>query len=1086
MLFLTATLLMAQEVRPVRWSGGLNLPDPTSVTLDEAGNVYVACTSRRKAADLDIREHSAWVADDLALTSPEEKLAFLRKELAPGRLRTPRGGLKDHNGDGSIDLKDLEEVKERIYRLTDVDGDGVADRMTLFAEGFNEPNAGIAAGVLWHDGWIYVTAIPHLWRLKDTDGDGRADVKEKLVSGFGAHIAYAGHDMHGLRLGPDGRIWWSIGDKGLNVTSKEGRKFVYPHEGAVLRCEPDGSGFEVFAHGLRNVQEIAFDENGDVFGVDNDGDAPRERERAVFVTEGSDSGWRNQHQYQKAASRWLLENVWMPQGQPDQPLSVIPPVANFSDGPAGFLREPGHALDGSLRGHFMLNQFPKGRMDAFRMVPDRDGFRLEGARTVSSGIMGIGMSWGPDGRAYFADWDGGYPLDGKGAVWRFEVASRTDGSSVEWLSKPLSESVPVERCLTMLAHRDQRVRINASIRLDKAGAWKEMLTLALDPGSDRLARMHAIWGWGMGLRKGRVSTTAGLPLLELADDELRAQALKVLSEAAEPDEALRRAVQAMLSSSSVRVRMHAALASARLGGSASLSEFVLDPDGDFERPWLRHALVSGIAACVSESALVEAAVSSDEHLAVFATLALARRKSPSLALAMGSPHDAVIAEAARAIHDDEGVPAALPALAAALNRHILPRQAARRALNACLRLGTQEEAARLVRWLRNNPNKEDLVSEALQCMLVFDEPPRLDRVDGVARSYPARDKAAISRTFSQARDILLGQGRPELRTLAFSVLLRHRIEVPGDALLSFSKDRSAPASVRIDAIRMLAEKSPGEGVRAAAQACDEGNPTELRIAAFDVLVRADPETAFDVGGRMLKSRSSKPREKQAVIGAAGRSAAAGARQIFKAAVEAFVSGKIEPYLRLEIIEAAADSGDDALKSRLAAHLASSRDGKAPDGTPYAVLAEGGDAQLGRKIVNEHLNANCVGCHRVESDDGSEVGPRLRGLTNTRSRVELVESLVAPSARISPGFGLAVYQLKDGRTVTGTVVSEKNGVLMLRSADGTDLKLGGAEIVSTTPTPSIMPPMLGILNAREIRDVVAYLSELKPRSPTKRR
>lgn len=1085
LLLALGQLLLEAEIKPVRWSGKLNVPDPTAVTLDEAGNAYVACTARRKAADLDIREHQAWIPDDVALTSPEERLEFLRKELAPGKVRTPRGGLKDHDKDGVIGVRDLEHPKERIFKLSDTDGDGVADRMTLFAEGFNEPNSGIAAGVLWHDGWVYVTALPHLWRLRDTDGDGRADVTEKLLSGFGAHIAYAGHDMHGLRLGPDGRIWWTIGDKGLNVTSKEGRRFAFPHEGAVLRCEPDGTRFEVFAHGLRNVQELAFDDNGDVFGVDNDGDAPRERERVVFVTEGSDSGWRNQHQYQKDSSRWMRENVWMPQGQPDQPLFITPPIANFSDGPAGFLHEPGHALDGALRGHFLLNQFPKGRMEAFRLTPDRDGFRMEDVRTVSSGIMGIGMSWGPDGRAYFADWDGGYPLDEKGAVWRFDVAAATDRTSAEWLSRPLSEKIPVDRCVAMLSHRDQRVRINASIRLDMAEAWSEMLKVALDPAADMRARMHAVWGWGMGLRKGRTPHAPGLALLETSDDELKAQALKVLSESPSPDDPLRMAVLARLASPSIRVRMHASLAAARLGGVAQMAEFTRDAADDFEKPWLRHALVSGMAACVPESSLLAAAMGSDEHLAVFATLALARGKSPAIARTLDSPHDEVISEAARAIHDDAGIPSALPALAASLNRHILPPLAARRALNACLRSGTQEDALRIVRWLRNNAGREDHVSEALQCMLHFDEPPRLDRVDGVARSYAARDKAAVTRAFSTARDILLGQTRPELRTAAFGVLLRHRIDVPAEALVGFAREKSAPSSVRADALRMLAERSAPDAVRSATEACSDGNPADLRIAAFEVLLRTDPAAAFKAGQRMMKSRSAKPAEKQAVLKAASRSDVPAARDIFNAAVEGFITEKIEPFLRLEVIEAAAESPDASLKARMEGHLARSGEAKTSDGTPYSALAEGGDAPRGRKIVNEHLNANCVGCHRVESDEGSEVGPKLRGLTNARPRAELVESLVSPSSKASPGYGLVTCALKDGSSVTGALMSESADGLVVRPADGPERRLRKVDVISTTAAPSIMPPMLGILTAQEIRDVVAYLAELKPKSSRKK-
>jgi quinoprotein glucose dehydrogenase len=202
---------------------------------------------------------------------------FLKRELAPGKLRLPRGGLKDHNKDGSIDWKDLTVHSERIYQLRDTDNDGTADKMTVFAEGFNSVVTGIAAGILYHDGWVYVTVAPDLVRLRDTDDDGVADEREIVAHGFGMHIAYAGHDMHGPRIGPDGRIYWSIGDKGVNVTSKEGKKWFYPHEGCVLRCEPDGSGFEVFAHGLRNVQEIAFDDFGNMFGVDNDADLPGEK-----------------------------------------------------------------------------------------------------------------------------------------------------------------------------------------------------------------------------------------------------------------------------------------------------------------------------------------------------------------------------------------------------------------------------------------------------------------------------------------------------------------------------------------------------------------------------------------------------------------------------------------------------------------------------------------------------------------------------------------------------------------------------------------------------------------------------------------
>ena len=64
-LFVATIAGMGAEVKPVRWSGEINVPDSVALTVDEAGNVYVSSTTRRKAADLDIREHSFWIPDDI-------------------------------------------------------------------------------------------------------------------------------------------------------------------------------------------------------------------------------------------------------------------------------------------------------------------------------------------------------------------------------------------------------------------------------------------------------------------------------------------------------------------------------------------------------------------------------------------------------------------------------------------------------------------------------------------------------------------------------------------------------------------------------------------------------------------------------------------------------------------------------------------------------------------------------------------------------------------------------------------------------------------------------------------------------------
>jgi putative membrane-bound dehydrogenase-like protein len=1074
------------EVKPFKWSGELNVPDPTSVTFDESGNAYVASTTRRKAGDLDIREHRLWIPDDVGLTSPADKLAFYQRELAPGKLKAGRGSLKDHNKDGSVDWKDLTFHQERIYKLTDTDRDGVADKITVFAEGFNSPVSGIAAGVLYFDGWVYVTAIPDVWRLKDTDGDGVADVKEIIATGFGGHIAYAGHDMHGLRLGPDGRIYWTVGDKGANVVSKEGRRFAYPHEGCVLRCEPDGSGFEVFAHGIRNTQEIAFDAFGNVIGVDNDGDQPKERERLMYLLEGSDTGWRNQHQYQTTDSRWMKENMWMPAGAAGQPLSITPPIANYSDGPAGFLFEPGHALDGDLRAHFILDQFPKGKMDAFTLVPDRDTFRQDKLRVINDGLMGIGMTWAPDGRAYFADWIGGYPLDGKGAIWSIEIAPNIDKTSEAVLSKSLSVAIPKEELLGMLGHRDQRVRVNASIRLHRLGAWPEMLALALKADSARFTRIHAIWGYGMGIRLGKVAdVTAALPLLDDADTEIRVQMLKVLSEA-RPSQLLTDKVAAQLAQQDLRVRTQAGITLAKLGGKVPFTSLLRDAETDLRLPWLRHGLVSGLAGTQSSEELLALAQAKTGAEAVFATLALARIKSPQLSKLLSHANPEVVSEAARAIHDDEGIPAAQPALAAAFGQPNLPFHAARRALNANLRQGDEAALQRVLTWAIDQAEGAPLRLEALNTLLVFDQPPGLDFVDGAARKYPPREIARLAALIRAKQDDLLSLQRPEERARALSLLVKYEAELPFPILQSLALDLKAAPAVRLQTLRLIGRRAD-EAVavtRTLLKATGEGNPSEVRIEALTQLFRRDVTAALEVSRQIIDSKTAKMPEKQAVVAALRGRTEPSAKKLLQELVARLAARKLDAGLKLDVFELAGASADPAVAEALKKYLSPGKDSPklAAPGLPYELLTEGGDAVRGKTLVNEHLAANCTACHRIDSDEGSEVGPILRLIGAVRTKAELAESLVEPSAKIVPGFGIENIVLKDGATLAGSVLKESAKSLDLKLADGKTRKVAAAAIASRTPPISVMPPMLGILTPAEIRDVVAYLSGLKPKAP----
>ena len=134
-------------------------------------------------------------------------------------------------------------------------------------------------------------------------------MKEKLLTGFGVQFALRGHDMHGLRFGPDGKLYFSIGDRALHVTTKEGKKIAQTESGSIMRCNPDGTKFEIFATGVRNPQELAFNEHGNLFTGDNNSDAG-DKARFTYLVEGGDCGWRMAFQYLADRGPWMREKPW--------------------------------------------------------------------------------------------------------------------------------------------------------------------------------------------------------------------------------------------------------------------------------------------------------------------------------------------------------------------------------------------------------------------------------------------------------------------------------------------------------------------------------------------------------------------------------------------------------------------------------------------------------------------------------------------------------------------------------------------------------------------------------------------------------
>jgi quinoprotein glucose dehydrogenase len=219
-----ATFKLPKGMKAELFAAEPQIGNPVAIALDEQGRLFAAEEYRFNIGTEENRTRPFLLEDDLQLQTVDDRLAMFKKF--------------EKKFDGGMAW--FTKNADRIQLLEDRDGDGRADSSKTFAE-FREPLDGLVAGVLPFDGDVYVTCIPNLWRLRDQNGDGKAELKEALHRGFGVNAAFLGHDLHGLVWGPDGRLYFSVGDRGFHVETKEGATLHGPRTGAVFRCDPDGA-----------------------------------------------------------------------------------------------------------------------------------------------------------------------------------------------------------------------------------------------------------------------------------------------------------------------------------------------------------------------------------------------------------------------------------------------------------------------------------------------------------------------------------------------------------------------------------------------------------------------------------------------------------------------------------------------------------------------------------------------------------------------------------------------------------------------------------------------------------------------------
>ena len=1028
--------------------------NPVAFCLDELGRVYVAETFRQGRGVEDNRGHMNWLLDDLAAKSVADRVAFFKKHL------------KD-------DITKYTTEHDRVRRLSDTNGDGRADESTVFADGFNAIEDGTGAGLLAIDGSVYFTCIPKLWLLKDVDGDGVADEKTPLHDGFGVRVAFRGHDLHGLTLGPDGRLYFSIGDRGYNIELKDKTRFVQPDQGAVFRCELDGSNFEVFCTGLRNPQELAFDDFGNLFTGDNNSDSG-DRARWEYLMDGSDTGWRMYYQYLQDRGPWNREKLWHLH-HAGQAAYIVPPVAHFADGPSGLVHYPGTGLDEKYRDHFFLADFrgqsANSGIRSFSMVPKGASFELVNAEEFIWSILATDVDFGFDGAIYVSDWVDGWDGTGKGRIYRFRDERHGQSpivKEVTALMKQGFETQSIQQLSVLLAHPDYRVRQRAQLALAKKNAVKELLAAA--NGENLFARLHGIWGLG---QLGRQNADVLKPLLPLMSDrepEVRAQIARVCGDASFQNAGV--GLTSLVKDRDSRVRALAAVAVGKLKYKPAVGALleVLAENVDTD-PTLRHAVVMGLVGAANPEELMATAKMPISAIRLGAVVALRRLAHPGLALFLNDSDPLVVVEAARAIHDLP-IPQALPALAELLPQPGLSDPVLRRALSANYRLGTIEHAKSVASFAGNPLAESKLRQEALEELDAWNSPSPLDRVTNEHRPLETRhiDIAAVVRPWLGS----IFAAAPKVREAGAMLATYHGIADVEPYLVDILKDvkNTAPA-LRVAALGALQSLKSTELANAVEHALEDAEPT-VRSEARRVLSGIDPVRA--VRSMAETHRSESIHEQQIAIASLASLKRADADVVLSDWLDKFLAGSVPPAIHLDLINAATQRGTRELVAKVEAFdKARPTDDHLKN---YREAQVGGDADRGREIFFGRADVSCRRCHKIDGS-GGDVGPDLSRIGLDKNREYLLEALVDPNKRIAKGFETAILEMANGKVYAGIVKGGDGERLRLQLPDGQIVEVNTSEIEDRAVGKSGMPEdLVKKLTKFEIRDLVEYLSTLK--------
>jgi putative membrane-bound dehydrogenase-like protein len=968
----------------------------------------------------------------------------------------------DSSGSNEPVAKQLADKPHRIVRLEDSDGDGRFDKQTVFADKLMFP-----AGTMWLDGSLYVAAPPSIWKLTDTDGDGVADRREEWFQG--RTLTGCANDLHGPYRGRDGWIYWCKGAFAEQTYDLPGKKNWKTRAAHIFRARPDGTGIEpVMTGGMDNPVDVVFTPEGErLFSCTFlQHPAGGRRDGIIHAIYGGVYG--KEHSVLDGHART---------GELMPVMKQLGPAA-----PCGLHYVESTQLGDDWRGNLLCCQFNLRKVSRHKLIPDGATFRTEDSELLTSTAMDFhptDVIEDADGSVIVCDTGGWYKLccptsqfhrpEALGAIYRVRRRSAAKVDDPRGLKIPWTQLAPGEVAKYFDEPRPcVRQRAIASLAARAADAQATLTELFRKPTSDD-ARIAAVWTccridepWARSITRDAIGDRAAA---------VRHAAIHATS--LWRDRAAAGRLGNVLATDAPPLVRAAAEAYGRLAGKdndAATDRFLLGYVNRADDRVMEHSLI--YAAIESNNAdaanfAFDVGGSRVRRAALFALDGMGENR---LGVDRAYPHlksdDSLVRDAAWAIaehHVEWG-----DRLAELFERQLrstdqldadLSRRLGRLANNARVRQliltifedeSVPDAARRVALAAMAQAPVKPIPNEWLRAVLASIERRRLTAdclgvlgAQSIERKQATRVNAALAVLGVDA------QVPDELRLQAFSTIVG-TIDELSPAAFAFLRTRlndETPAVQRSSAVAVLAR-------------------SKLTSRQFSAVLESMTALGpFDVA-RLLPLFEQTTDASQQAAALTALESTRGAAQLSAAALRPFV----------EKLPAALRARGDKLLLRANANLEQQH--AKLESLLAAIKQSPGDVQRGRTIFHGK-KVSCVSCHAI-AYVGGQIGPDLTRVGQIRTQRDLVEAIAFPSASFVRSYEPVSITTTDGRQVSGLVRSESATEMVIIVAADKIERIPREDVETMRPgTVSVMPQGLDQqLSTQELADLVAFLQSCR--------